>query len=252
MDRSTAVKLLQPFFSLLVPEVRRELTVVTPETLGTSYLLHISKDTELKRFVPGVTRRGLSKEDRTVPRICTAPSLIGCILAYSSTLHDFHGRLTGQKFNGTRQVPFKGGYAIYGFPFEVALRPSPKLVPDVRRTDEHWLVAYDSAHADYRATCVGKVFYSEVTYQVVAGEPQHRVEMYIEVIPEEGFWLTAKRKLTSGFWHVTVTDLDKSPRWDQLTDLQVERIDPKHYATMKRNVASLLSLEACTPLTARW
>ncbi len=252
MDRSTAVKLLQPFFSLLTPEIRRELTVVTPETLGTDHLLHISKDTDLKRFVPAITRRGLKGEDRTIPRISTAPSLIGCLLGYSSDLHDFHERKPGLRLNEQKSVPFKGGYVIYGFPFTAALRPSRKLVPDVERTDEHWLVAYDSDHTYYTPRQLGKVFYSEVRYQILAGKPQHRIEMYVEVSTPTPIWLSARQRLTQGFWRVTVTDLHHSARWDQLVDLQVEAIDQRNYMDVKHNVASMLSLEEQIPASAQW
>lgn len=249
--RQAAAK-LQSFFSVLVPETRRELTVVTPETLGLPFLLHISKDTELGRFVPGVTRRGLKREDRTVPRVSTAPSLLGCLIAYASDMFDFHERKPGAKFSEPRNVPFKGGYAIYGFRYDIALRPSRKLVPDVEQSDEHWLVAYDDQHTTFMPEQIGRVFYSSVAYEVLNGRAVPRIEMYVEVTCQEGIWLDGRTKLDRGCWRVTMTDLHRAPSYKQVNNLKVEPIGNEDYVAVKRNVASMLSLESYAPPSARW
>ena len=252
MNTRQATALLQPYLSLLVPEVRREMTVVTPQTLGTPFLLHISKDTDLSRFVPGVTRRGMKKEDRTVARVSTAPSLLGCLLAYDSDMFDFHERKAGLKFGEARQVPYKGGYAIYGFRYDAAVRPSRKLVPDVEQTDEHWLLPYDERHTSYTPELLGKVFYSSVAYEVIEGRAVPRIEMYVEVNTDEGIWLDGRQKLTRGCWRITVTDLHRSPKWNEVRGLKVEEINSSDYTAVKRNVASMLSFESLASASAHW
>jgi hypothetical protein len=252
MNTRQATALLQPYLSLLVPEVRREMTVVTPQTLGTPYLLHISKDTDLARFVPGVTRRGMKKEDRTVARVSTSPCLMGCLLAYNSDMFDFHERKPGLKFGEARSVPFKGGYAIYGFQFDVAVRPTRKLVPDVEQTDEHWLLPYDERHTAYQPETLGKVFYSSVAYEVWEGRAVPRIEMYVEVLTEQPIWLDGRQKLTKGCWRITMTDLHRSVKWNEVRGLTIEEISNSDYTAVKRNVASMLSFESYAPASARW
>lgn len=252
MNTRQANALLQPYLSLLPSETRKELTIVTPDTLGTSYLLHISKDTELKRFIPGISRRGMRREDRTVPRVNTAPSLIGCLLGYTSDMFDFHERKPGAKYTEARAVPFKGGYAIYGFRFDVALQPSRKLVLDVAQSDEHWLVPYDAQHAVYTPELLGKVFYSSVNYEVIKDRTCSRIEMYIEVLTDQPIWFEGRRQLTKGCWRAVVNDLHATTAWNQLSDATVEQINPTDYISVKRNVASMLSLESHAPASARW
>lgn len=252
MNTRQATALLQPYLSLLAPETRRELMVVTPQSLGTPHLLHISKDTDIARFVPGITRRGMKKEDRTVPRVSTSPCLIGCLLAYSSDMFDFHERKPGLKFGEARNVTFKGGYVIYGFRFDVALRPNRKLVPDVERTDEHWLVPFDGNHTTYQPETLGKVFYSSVAYEVIDGCAVPRIEMYVEVLTDQPIWLDGKQQLTRGCWRISMTDLHRSVRWNDVRGLVVESIPSNDYTAVKRNVASMLSFESLGHASARW
>jgi hypothetical protein len=105
-------------------KVRRNVTIETPESLGVQHLLHISTDTNIRQFVPLIGRRQAPSEDRTVPRVCVCPHLLGCILGYADAVSDFHA--DGAKQNDA----FKGGWKIYGLSFDAALKPNSKLVYD--------------------------------------------------------------------------------------------------------------------------
>lgn len=251
MNIQQAVQLMKPYLLLLAPEIRKELTVATPQSVGVSHLLHLSKSSEIKRFVPGISRRGSHKEDRTVPRISTAPSLLGCLLGYASDIFDFHDRGAGLNFSGKKQVPFKGGYTIYGFPFQAALKPSSFLVPDTQLSDEHWLVPYDSEHSEYHPIQIGKVFYKMISYEVNESRLSKRVEMYVEVNTEIPIWVDGTQRLTRGYWMLTVYGLHEGRAWNDM-ECRVTPITTQDYTACKRNVASLLSFEDTAAALLNW
>ena len=113
---------MDAWLKLQLPKVVSNVTVVTPATLGTDMLLHVSRDPKIKKFTPIVSHRTAANEDRTVARICGAPTVVGCLQAYQEQYNDFH-----------RNV----GWTIYGIPFDEALQPNGHLVYDATRTGEH-------------------------------------------------------------------------------------------------------------------
>src|ERR1700741_3061096 len=70
-------------------KVRKNVTVVTPEEVKQDYFLHISTDTSIKKFVPVIGRRQAYSEDRSVPRVTVAPTLLGCFIGYAKADYDF-------------------------------------------------------------------------------------------------------------------------------------------------------------------
>jgi hypothetical protein len=241
-------------YLLRQPEAKRaQMRLVTPTTLGTPLLLHISIDNLLERFQPSVTKRTADGEDRGIPRISTAPSLIACLMGYQSDLSDFHEVPETRSFDGTRKVVFKGGWIIYGFPFDVAIRPSKALVPDADRTDEHWLVTYDRFTTDYRPVRVGKVFYDRVEYQGSSQETPHvEVTMLIEVHPEMTLWLGGRYRLRAGYWRVVIRDMDRLRSAQAVEFVRIQEIDHVEYEYRKGAVANLLSLDSPAPPTQTW
>lgn len=252
MDARRAAQLLKPYFSMLPEEVRNELRIVTPSDLTIPCLLHISKDPSLTRFVPSISRRGMRSENRTVTRVSTATTLAGCLIGYASDLNDFLTRDDGLKVDASKRVKFLGGYTIYGFRFDVALRPSRKLVPDVEQSDEHWLVPYDQQHVAYQPEVLGKVFYESVKYRLANGKPVSEIEMYVEVATPEPIWMDGRNKLEQGHWHVKTVGMHETKRWDRIPVMEIEATDPDTYLSVKRNVASMLSLESFMPAAASW
>jgi hypothetical protein len=243
---------LRAYFALLPKEVASELTPVRASKMAFPYLYHISKDTKIERFAPTVTKRSLDGEDRSVPRICTAPSLAGCILGYASDLHDFMNRPTCMSGDGERKVKFAGGWAIYGIPFEFALVPSKKLLPDVAKTQEHWLVNYSPERVTYEAELLGKFYYESVMHLAGKGEPATVIEMVVEVLTETPIVFDRKTTLTKGYWKLTVAGMHQSERWDKIPVVKREPMEEKSYTASKQLIASFLSFEQYAPPSAAW
>lgn len=243
---------INQFLSLLPVEVSKELTIVDSNTLNQSHLLHISKDTSIKRFTPAVTRRSMEGENSSVPRISTAPTLAGCILGYASDLYDFMEHANSATFDRKRRVAYRGGWAIYGLPFQTSLRPSAKLLPDVKRTDEHWLVTHDESTVAYTPVLLGKFFYESVLYKASAEAPRPIIDVFVEVLTETPIPFTRNVQFEKGFWKIKVDSLHNAERWDKIQQSELQELTRQDYLNSKRVCASLLSFDEAAPRTSKW
>lgn len=180
-----ASKEMQAYLKLLAPKVADQVKVVTPKEIGVDLLLHISTNAKINNFVPMVSQRTMADEDRTVPRICTASNIIGCMKGYQNHINDFE-----------QQEPL----TVYGIAYEEALIPSEKLLPDVKETDEAWLVTYNSKTRMYPAKRIGELFISSVRY--FAGSSKYSMEIYGLV--EVPFMLAVGTTLSVGYHRFTL------------------------------------------------
>ena len=243
---------LRDFLLRLPADTRSHLKAVTPEVIGSEYLLHISSDNMLETFSPALTNRTAQSENRSIPRISTATSLFGCILGYQSDESDFHTRPEIFNYRRDRRVSFKGGWIIYGLPFDLALRPDNTLVPDASRTDEHWLVTYDQYTADFKPVRVGKFFYESIVYTASNDRPHITTEIIIEVADNFVLNLNGSFKLKSGYYKITVSDLHRSRTWKDVKIKSIRELAKSDYSLLKGSVASLLSLNEDPPAFASW
>lgn len=234
-------KELEAWIEMLSEKVKRNIEVVTPETLGQNFLLHITKDTNLKKFIPHIGKRQGNQEDRTVPRVTVAPTLLGCFIGYASSWYDFSNLAsTGKK----EELGYKGGWGIYAVEFEAAIRPTPKLVYDAKMSGEHWLVTYSPATVEYKPKLIGKVFYRSVRLVAREGkQPDAHVEMYVEIQKEEGIQFSKNIKLTKGYWAITGPMDYRVASWMADKDFKATELTKADYLTAKMESASMLNYE---------
>lgn len=243
---------LRAYFRLQPKDVASALTPVRAERMAYPYLLHISKDNKIEKFVPSVTKRSLDGEDRSIPRISTAPTVAGCIMGYASDIHDFMERPTCASGDGQRKVRFAGGWAIYGIPFEFALVPDKTLLPDVKRTDEHWLVNYSPRWTTYPAQILGKFYYEEVRHVATAKGPVSVLTIMLEVLTDTPILFDRRTRLTRGYWKLSVQGLHLAKRWDEIESVEAEPMDPEDYTKTKQRIASMLDYEDRAPPVMAW
>lgn len=232
---------LKSYLEISIPLVKDNVEIVTPADLfGDKHLYHISFDNNIKTFTPIIGRRQLHMEDRTTPRICTAPTLIGCMKAHMSVEHTVEG--TAYPNEGE----YKGGFVIYGLPFEFALKVGKKLVNDADITGECWLVTFDKDTISYKPDVIGKGFYRTITVTAKnASKDNYRDgEMYFEVI-EDGLQFNNKVRLDKGYWKVE-GPISTEPRTtldDPHSLFTYTKISESEYLSVKGSVASMLSFE---------
>lgn len=235
-------------------KVQDNVEVVTPKELGQDYFLHVSVNTNIKEFVPRIGDNQMPTEDRTVPRLCVAPTILGCLGGMGAFEHYFHEFEIGQK--SMTGVTYKGGVKIYGIPFKAALKPSSKLVPDVKHSDEYWVVSYNKETIAITPESWGKVFIESIRYMPRNGkQPSAECTLYIEVTKEEGLWFTNGVFLKKGYWSVegpasgftTMTWSDKT----QERMFTTKEISKGDYTNVKSRTAAMLSMENL-PAWAMW
>lgn len=234
---------MQEYLKTLPARVQKNVKVVTPQDLGKESLYHISKDGDIKQFSPEVSRRTASQEDRTIPRISTTPTIVGCLLGYQSDVGDFN--------EGVEKGFFDGGWYIYGFDFEKVLRPSKQILVDADITDEHWLVPYESDQWFHKAVMFGKFFYSSITKRWEKGRLLIERECYVEVGSRGDIVFANGVVLSKGHHRVVLAPFTYDTPWDKIEVLEVRSISAGDFKSAKKLTADLLSWQTPPP-SANW
>lgn len=237
---------IDKFLSLCSSKVQNNITVITSEELDKAYLLHISENSKLPDLVPRIGPRQASSEDKTVPRITTAPTIIGCMIGHVSSEQVF-------LYNHPTQ-DYKGGYYIYGFEFDVALRPSKELVYDANKSDEHWLVTYNEDTVKYKPVLLGKYFIQSITYEAKSGSnsvPTSAVLIF-EITSDIGIDFNKKIRLTKGYWKIEGPLYSNIRSWETSRDFTASGLDKSEYDAIKLASAEMLNLKDPIPAYAKW
>ncbi len=220
--------------------VGKNVQVVGPEELGQEFLYHISIDPGIKKFVPQLTQRSAPKEDRSVPRVSVAPTIIGCILGYQKDRFDWE--------EGRYNKKWRDGWYIYGFRNEVSIKPSVKILFDADFTDERWLVPYKPEKWQYPAEIIGKYFYRSVNARQLNGKYKKVIEMFFEVSKGATVRIKDDVVLSEGFWAFDYGRWVEG--WDKGEIENLRKLDATEWKKVKGATAELLSYQE--PPSARW
>jgi hypothetical protein len=237
---------LEKWLEHAAEKVQRNVEVVTPVDLEQDYLLHMSTNTSIRKFVPLIGRRQAVSEDRTVPRITVAPTILGCFIGYAQA----HGDFQHLNADGTKEDEgYKGGWKIYSFPFEAALQPNTKLVYDAKSSGELWLTSYSPETVEYIPHTAGKMFFRSMRLIGRSGaKPYTEMELYIEVAKEGGLRFSKNHYLDKGYWKIEGPYQQHVASWTDDKHFHVTEITREEYLSAKVASADLLSL----PAHQRW
>jgi hypothetical protein len=251
MENDQDLKKIQDFLELQSTEVRNDCKIVSAKELGQDFLLRIDKKPP-EKFIPNMPQSTVEGENNTLPRITSAPTLVGCLIGYFRVETDVHD---GSIPDAHGELKFAGGYAISKLSFEHCLRPGTTLVADVNNSDEHWIVPYCSERVEYVSVVIGQLFVGAVTYLPVSGHrPGVRIELYLSITSEDTICITPERKLRKGFYRFTLfwSNL-KTRSVDEphcLTSLEIISMDD--YCAAKKIKANLLSYSDNLPGFSNW
>lgn len=231
---------LEQYLSNFNNGVAGNVTVVTAEELGQRWLYHISTNPKIKRFIPELSRRTAMKEDRTVPRVSTAPTIIGCLLGYQADLGEFLDSNLGDDWNG--------GWYVYGFDSQTHVIPGKKILIDAQRSDERWLVPYRSDKWQYDAKLIGKFFYRKASVYNEGKYQKWEVEVAVEVTRGCEVRFFDGLTLTEGYWSFV---FDRSIfEWKKGVAQHVRQLSPSEWKKLKGLHADLLSYQE--PASSIW
>lgn len=232
---------MDQFISTLPANIRKNVTVVTPDDIGQVMVYHISTDPGIRKFRPEVSRRTAQDEDRSVPRVSTATSITGCIQAYQGDVFDFN--TVPSKDSG-----YLGGWYIYGFEFKVALKPNGRVVYDAPYTNEIWLVPYQENEWEKRSRVLGKFFYQSMVHSWNRGRRYVQRTCLVEIKDSAPVHFAKDTWLDKGFWKVVLGEVSVDTPWDKVDVVSAEKITRGEFQEAKTVAADLLSM----PPSAQW
>lgn len=217
--------------SALPATVKERVEILTPEEVGFPHLLHISHNLSISKFIPMVSTRAMSIENKSVARVCVAATIGSCIAGHSATDHIHLNGCEG--FNGLWQV--------YGFDYRFAVKPKPSLLPDVNQTKELWLTEFDDESSVYKPLKLAQFFYRSITYKRVRNLIEF--ELFFNVTGDIEVALDDTLKLTKGKWLVTASMERKGKAtwssYSPLKILSVGQIDKLDFDEEAKQVVTL-------------
>ncbi len=239
---------LETFLSLSIDKVNKNVEIISKDQLGQDYMLHISPDNmHNKAYVPWIGYRQAKSEDRTIPRITVAPTLLGCYVGYSNLFNNFFS------YYPDNNDSYKQGLYIHEIEFDTALKPNTKLVYDQKRSDEHWLVTYNQDTKKYKGRLIGKLFLQSINATSVGKKPVVCTAiMYVEVRKKEGIRLSKNIFLNQGYWIINGILDEDNTSWENDRVLTVSEISQSEFNSVKQQSAAMLSIECVKPPFAMW
>lgn len=180
---------------LYSPKVRENIKIVS----GKDYPIPVSLRIDEKLptvFAPRMPASAASTEDNTVPRVVSAPTLIGCMSGHAHAIWLVDTREIGETGNNF--------YHISGFEFDYALKPNKKLVYDCDDSGELWHVTCNKDTVFFKHLSFGELFIHKVSRTVLANAKVNHVEVdiCIKITDPRGAMLTEKIHLKQGHYFV--------------------------------------------------
>lgn len=189
---------IEHYFSIQSDKVKKNASIVSADELGQDFMLHISKKNMSKTpYTPIIGHRQALSEDRSVPRVTVAPTLLGCIYGFAAMIQHI------ASYSPEHDKDYKQGFYIHAIPFEYCLKPNNKLVYDASLTSEHWLVRYNEQTNVYNGKLIGKIFCNKLTFLPVSNKTNTiTVELYVSIDKAEGIKFNDKVHLDKGFYAI--------------------------------------------------
>lgn len=215
-------------------------------------MFHITYDRDPGKFIPVIGHRQGLDEDRSVPRICVAPTILGTILGHSSFEHNSEHLVVKKKDeNG---VLYRGGFYLFEFQYQVALKPNEKLVCDQKASDEHWLVTYNKNTIHYKPEAIGKVIATELSTKFKSSEkPRVGITYYVQVDKRVQF--SKNRIMGPGCYKVVSPASFQLESWKDDEMIKVTKVSDKDFQEIKREVTVMESLHSSPrrlPIYQKW
>jgi hypothetical protein len=202
-EEAAEIAEINQYLSMCSPKVKKNVRIISFNESNQQLLFHISEDSKIKAFNPRISRKTMLDEDRTLPRVSTSPFITGCMAGYG-TMEDNYNSVRNKK-------DFRGGWYIYTVPYDFGLQPSEVLQPDVRGTDEVWLVPYNTKQWKIVPVLIGSIFihqlitYWEKKYRIVKAEfylhnsSKTPIVLARNVIVEQGYYSFKVEKFNDDF-----------------------------------------------------
>lgn len=225
----STISKLKTYLNIQHTRVRDGVEVVDTKTL-TYPLLHISTNHNIKEFIPSVTRRTAKNEDRSMPRVSVAPSLLGCFIGYVIGWDAFYW--PEQKGKKLLQ-----DWVVYGFETPYALKPNVKLLYDQKLSDEHWLVGYSQDTQVYKPVKLAKGFYKEARLIARPNMTPLAIVTILIHVYDEPILFAEGIVLTKGYWKIEGPEPLYAKNWKESKLYKVAQTNRNEFSfhTLRNN-----------------
>lgn len=220
--------------ALYSPAVRKNTKVAHNSEFPTPIAYHITEPGVPNPFWPRLPASAAPSEDKTVPRIISASTLVGCMNGATYILSNARDTKKGRD----ERVNY---YHILGMNFEWCLLPNSELVYDAEDTQEQWLVAYDKGTRSYRHFLVGEFFIHSLAEQIQPNKDVNPVQgvLYAYINKGRELAITKGKILGEGYYRLTVdlsryTASKKRMRFDDDDTIIVEPIAKEIYDSFRK------------------
>ena len=183
-------------------EVLKNCDLITPASLGTNILLHVSTR-KLVSVPPNVSKIAAGSEDNTFLRIHCSNNLLGCLIGSGWLERNWQDKLN--KKRNIKDGEYTGMIYVYTFPFEYALKPNKNLVFDADLTNELWLFTYDKNTRTFCPSTTSRLIRTK--YIISPGiyeAEQHNYEMVIDVADNADINIDNATTLHKGYYELDI------------------------------------------------
>jgi hypothetical protein len=247
---------IKNWFDLQSKNFTASAKIVSREEVGQDYFFRLDNKMPDK-LIPRMPVSAMPREDITTPRICVGKSLMGCISSIGRTADDFlYLSYVDEKYDG--------GYELSIIKFDWAVKVKSKLVPDVDKTNEHWLCAMTPNQKEYKPKVVGKFFIHQMLLTPTGSKPvdemtnfKHRaVKAYLEVNEDVQVNINETNKVGAGFYKLEYSDYDyirvNKDKFQMSHDcpVSVSAVEKSEYYKVKKLAAA--NLNFVTPNSLKW
>lgn len=205
----------------------KQVTILSKEEIKRP-LYHVSSNANIKEFIPVVSQRTMRGEDRSLPRISTSTSLIGCLNGYQSLIADV---TKSQYKRSPKEKGWDGKYRIYRLPYRYALKPSIKLVPDQKFSDEYWLISWRKETLITKPITVADFIVTSL-HENYSNKGNTRDIVLFMHVKEDGFYISKDYQLKTGYYRVVFEAITVKYPIEKNKKISVSSIDEKTYNAM--------------------
>lgn len=221
---------------LFSPKVRENVTVKHCSEFPVSVAFHITKPGVPNPFWPRMPASASDQEDKTVPRVIAASTLVGCMNGAAFILDNARD----SKFRPKEER--SNYYVILGMKFEYCLCPNNKLVYDAEDTQEQWLITYNEETKFYRHFNVGEFFIHSIQETITPNKTHNPtlVITYLKLGKGQKLAITQNRLIDEGCYKI-VFDLtnyasmvSKRMRYDDDKKVEITPIEKSLYEDFRK------------------
>lgn len=187
-------------------------------------LYHVSNNSNIPYFYPKVSNKLFKGETQSIPRTSTSPTLIQCLNGYGPIWKENAvggWNLADKKWNGL--------YSVYLPEYELAFKPSEKLVGDIKWSDEYWLLYFKPEQYKRKASQVATFFLKSVKETFKKDTVEIDLELVLRITTSE-FHVAPDVILPKGCYLITMLNV-KSPRYEPVLNenLFIEEMTEKDF-----------------------